>query len=191
MTEDEKKKKFKTAMLNMFEVYNKEITSSLLLTYWGILKAYKMEDIERAIALHVGDSDAGRFIPKPANLMHHIAGKTRQTEKLIEDKAQIAWAVIMGEIGRVGRYGRLKMEDKQALAAVQALGGWQRLCGSTTEQLTWMKKEFAAIYETYEHADPLSLPDRLPGLIDIQNNKSDSAGGSGTLQQIAARIGKH
>ena len=177
---------FKELMTAVFAMYEKSISSPVLRIYWSALVDYSLADIQRAASMHAKDPDAGMFLPKPANFIRHIDGPGRATDKQIKDKAQIAWSVIMGELGRVGSSGTLKMDDKQALAAVKALGGWFTLCRSTTDQLVWMKKEFIGIYETYEHADPLTLPDKLPGLIDMKESRVAES-----LQALASKVKHH
>ena len=90
-----------------------------------------------------------------------------------EDKATLAWGQVIREIRCTGSYGTLKLDDKQALAAVKALGSWQQLCGSSENDMTWKKKEFIAIYETYEKTPVELLPSSLPGIVGLVEHKKE------------------
>jgi hypothetical protein len=164
---------FKETLIGLGEYYGKEITESLTKIYWYDLKPLSIDQFKQAASAHRMNADNGQFFPKTADLMRQINGTTKQLEQAIEDKAEIAWHVIEGEIRRVGSWGTLKMEDRQALAAVQAIGGWKKLCGLSMDKMTWAHKEFIAAYQNYERADLAALPNKLPGRIHLENHKKN------------------
>ena len=164
---------FKMIMVGIGELYNKEITKPLMRIYFSSLANYSLHDVEQGINAHTMDAKHGSFFPKPADIVRHL-----QTSEISqEDKAMLAWSQVIREIRRTGSYGTLKLDDKQALAAVKALGSWQQLCNSTETEMTWKKKEFMNIYETYEKTPLDMLPNSMPGrfdLIDHKNEQSES-----------------
>jgi hypothetical protein len=164
---------FKMIMVGIGELYNKEITKPLMRIYFSSLVNYSLHDVEQGVNDHMMDSKHGSFFPKPADIVRHL-----QTNEISqEDKAMLAWSQVIREIRRTGSYGTLKLDDKQALAAVKALGSWQQLCNSTETEMTWKKKEFMNIYETYEKTPLDMLPNSMPGrfdLIDHKNEQSES-----------------
>ena len=164
----ENKKEFAELMISTAELYGKKVSKELMKLYFDILTDFSINDIKSAIGKHSLDSVHGTFFPKPADIARHINSNQPQ----VEDKAELAWSVIVGEISRVGSYDNLEMEDKQALSTVRALGGWKNLCSKTYEQLGWLKKEFLAIYTTYEKTPVDMLPSNLPGRIELENYKS-------------------
>jgi len=105
-----------------------------------------------------------------------------------KDKAELGWAAIVGEIGRIGPYKQLELEDKQVIAAVKALGGWTNLCSMTYEQLDWKKKEFMDIYQTYENTPLDRLPSNLPGLAELQEHKENNKGGMKLINEALALV---
>ena len=126
----------------------------------------------------------GSFFPKPADIVRHL-----QTDEIsVEDKATLAWGQVIREIRRTGSWGTLKLDDKQAIAAVKALGSWQQLCGSTETEMTWKKKEFMSIYETYEKTPVEFLPSSLPGRIELVEHKKEQ---SESMQRITDGIKKY
>ncbi|ABV74322.1 hypothetical protein BA3_0037 [Thalassomonas phage BA3] len=176
MTENDGNK-FKELITAINVTYGEEFTQPQTLLWWNMFKPYPIEAFEQAVYQHMADPDQGMFSPKPANIMKFITGTTKQNEQALEDKAELAWHVIEGEIRRIGSYGSLKMEDKQALAAVQALGGWKHLCGLTTDQMVWAHKEFIAAYQNYERTPAHALPDKLPGRVALENHKAEQSQG--------------
>ena len=176
MTENDGNK-FKELITAINVTYGEEFTQPQTLLWWNMFKPYPIEAFEQAVYQHMADPDQGMFSPKPANIMKFITGTTKQNEQAIEDKAELAWHVIEGEIRRIGSYGSLKMEDKQALAAVQALGGWKHLCTLTNDQMVWAHKEFISVYQNYERTPVEALPDKLPGRVALENHKAEQSQG--------------
>ena len=171
------KQKFRELMIISAEATGFQLTDSTLKTYWALLNRIEIGDFEQAIHAHLLDPEQGMFFPKPANIMKHITGTAKQQEQAVKDTAEQAWHAIEGEIRRIGSYGTLKLENKQALAAVKAIGGWKHLCSLTSDQMTWAHKEFTAAYESYERADISMLPDKLPGRFELEEHKKESARG--------------
>ncbi len=162
------KVEFATLMTSTGEMYNKKISTDLMKLYFNILSKYSIDEVKHGFSNHMLDSKHGTFFPKPADIARHIDSG----QPSVENMAELAWGVVIGEISRVGSYGNLEMEDKQALAAVRALGGWKNLCSKTNEQLIWMKKEFTSVYSTYENTPLDMLPSNLPGRIELENHKT-------------------
>jgi len=180
--------KFKELITSINATYGEEFTQPQTLLWWNIFKKYPIEAFEQAVYQHMVDPDSGMFSPKPANIIKFITGTTKKNEQALVDKAELAWYVIEGEIRRIGPYGSLKIEDKQGLAAVQALGGWRHLCSLTTDKMVWAHKEFIAAYQNYERTPVEALPHKLPGLFDLQNHKAEQSQG---LKHITVGIKNH
>lgn len=176
------KNSFHELMLGAGELYGKEITKPLLRIYFNALEDLTIEQVTHAFSAHIKSTDqAGTFFPKPADLIRQITGSVKEQQQLVEDRAEMAWACIEREISRIGSYGTLELEDKQAIAAVKSIGGWRQLCMSTYDQLVWKKKEFMSAYDTYERTDLSMLPNKLPGLIELQEHKQEQQQGMKSL----------
>ena len=161
------KEDFKMLMVGIGELYGKEITKPLMRIYFSALTDYSLIEVEQGINKHALDPKHGSFFPKPADIVRNL-----QTSDLsAEDKAELAWAQVLREIRATGSYGTLKLDDKQAIAAVKSLGSWQQLCSSTETEMTWKKKEFISVYETYEKTPVDMLPSSLPGRIELVEHK--------------------
>lgn len=178
---DNDKIKFKELLVAISQTYDRELTASKARLWWNLFKQYSITDFESAVYAHMSDADSGMFEPKPACIIRHITGTSKQNQQSIEDRANMAWSCVEREIGRIGSYGTLELEDKIALAAVKGIGGWKALCGSTMDQLVWKKKEFVSNYKSYENSNLDMLPSKLPGLIELSEQKIQS---SNALQNI-------
>lgn len=183
--------KFRELITAINVTYGEDFTEPQILLWWNLFKPHSIETFEQAVYQHMACPDAGMFAPKPANLMKFINGTSKQNEQAIDDKAEIAWHVIEGEIRRIGSHTSLRMEDRQALAAVKAIGGWKKICGLTISELTWAHKEFVAAYKNYERTDVNLLPDKLPGRIFLENNKRDQKGGMKALAEGVKTYQQH
>ena len=176
-TED--KKQFAAAISGAGEVYGKNITKSLMAVYFESLKAYTVEQVSGALSEHLSNEKSGMFFPKPADLIKAI-NKHSAPIQTAEDRASLGWAVILGELSRLGPYQSIQMEDKQALAAIRAVGGWVSLCSKTTKELVWIKKEFVNAYEALDKTPVELLPSNLPGLVELVEYKQSG----GTMKKL-------
>ena len=175
-------------LITMINVnYGEDFTEPQVLLWWNLFKPHSVQSFEQAVYAHIACPDTGMFTPKPANIMKFINGTTKQNEQQLEDKADMAWLTITGEVKRVGSWGSLNMEDKQALAAVKSLGGWKFICSKTEAELVWLHKEFIATYKNFERTPVEALPDKLPGRVLLENAKkkgeSLEGGGMKTIAQ--------
>lgn len=161
------KKEFATLFYGAGEYYNKKVSKELLLIYFNSLLEYPICDIKKSVSKHLADVEHGNFFPKVCDIVRNSGFKLLSAN----DKGELAWAQVIRQIRATGSYGTLKLDDKQAIAAVRALGSWKQLCSSTESDMTWKKKEFMQIYQTYENTPLDMLPSSLPGLIDLQNHK--------------------
>lgn len=185
--QEQDKAAFRDMMMAAGEVYGREITKPLLQMYFAALSQCGIDQVQGAMMAHMQNPDSGQFFPKPADFIRQMSGTSKQQEAAIEDKASLAWACIERDIRRIGSYGTLKMDDKQALAAVKAIGGWQSLCQTETSKMEWKRKEFIRMYETFERTPLDALPASLPGRIEMSEKKAQ---GPISLDRLALGVAK-
>tara|TARA_R110002073_G_scaffold614_4_gene4907 strand:+ start:2274 stop:2858 length:585 start_codon:yes stop_codon:yes gene_type:complete len=171
------KQRFGNLMGQLSVNYRKELTEADIANFKLVCDRFGIDSFEHAVHSHMFDADQGQYFPNIASITKHITGTTKQNEQQLEDKADMAWLTITGEIKRVGSYGSLKMEDKQALAAVKSLGGWKFICSKTEAELVWLHKEFIATYKNFENTPVEALPDKLPGRVALENHKAEQSQG--------------
>lgn len=184
-TED--KKRFQTAMVGAGETYSKQITKTLLDIYFESLKSFSIDEVCEAFSRHLVCPDHGTFFPKPADIARLINSNKPTPEQM----AELAWMHIEREISRIGAYGTLKMEDKQALAAVKNMGSWKDLCHMNVDKLPWAKKQFIENYMTFENTPAEMLPSHLPGIQDLHNQRLEmKKAGCNSLSDLMAKMKK-
>ena len=184
---NEDKRAFFDLMMAAGEVYGREVTQPMAAIYFSALANVSIEQVQEAMMAHMQNPDSGQFFPKPADLIKQMTGTTKQQDAAIEDRAAIAWACIERDIRRIGSYGTLKLEDKQALATVKAMGGWQSICQTETSKMEWKRKEFIRMYETFERMPLEALPSSLPGRIEMSEVKQ---AGPVALDKLAIGVTK-
>lgn len=165
--------KFKELITAINVTYGEDFTPPQTLLWWNMFKPYPVEVFEKAVYQHMADTEQGMFSPKPANIMKFITGTAKQGARDVENRAELSWHQVMDKIQRIGSYGSLKLDDKQAIAAIKAIGGWNKVSMATYDQLVWMKKEFMQAYDTYENTPLERLPSSLPGLVELQQHKCE------------------
>jgi hypothetical protein len=185
--QEQDKAAFRDMMMAAGEVYGREITKPLLQMHFAALSHASIEQVQSAMMSHIQNPDSGQFFPKPADLIRQMTGTTKQQESVIEDRAAIAWACIERDIRRIGSYGTLKLDDKQAMAAVKAMGGWQSICQTETSKMEWKRKEFVRMYETFERMPLEALPNSLPGRIEMSEVRKS---GPVALNNLALGVAK-
>lgn len=176
---EQDKSQFEIIMIGIGELYGKEITKPLLRIYFSALANYSLQQVESGINAHTMDEKHGSFFPKPADIVRHL----KRYELSAEERAEIAWAELERKIRTQGSYGNLNLDDKVAIAAVKGFISWKDLCMMDTTKMTWAKKEFMSLYETYDKAPIESLPKSLPGRIELEKAKSEQKGYLANLQE--------
>ncbi len=185
---DQDKRKFKELMAGVGELYGKDITKPLLSLYFNALEELSIEQVSQAFTNHVKSTGKeGTFFPKPADLMRQIKGSEEDRKASTDDRAMIAWSCIEQAMSRIGSYQALELEDKQALATVKAMGGWQKLCETTYDQLPFRRREFIKMYETFERTPIEKLPASLPGFHELEQHKKEA---SHALSHLVSEINK-
>lgn len=167
------KRRFLEMMTGVGEMYGKKISTELLTMYFGALQKYSIDDVYNGLNLHAVDPNHGTFFPKPADIVRNIE-KGNQPALDDAQRAEMAWTIVYDKIANVGPYKKLQMEDKLAIASVKAIGGWQKLCNSTVDELVWLKKEFVMNYGIYSSTELELLPNELAGIFEIEQDKKQT-----------------
>lgn len=149
--------KFNELMAAMAEVFDKEITESLLSVYWQVLEPY--QDIESISALNKCLLSC-KFFPKPADLLEQLQGNN-------EDLALIAWGKVDYAIRHIGGNSSVVFDDPVIHLALEAMGGWHDTNEWQERDMTWKRKEFLATYHAQKHSGRQPSP-YLQGSTEIQ-----------------------
>jgi len=87
-------KQFSDMLNDLADFYNKKLSTLQLQMYFKVLSIYPLKAVQVAIEAHLSDSERGRFMPLPADLIGHL-------EKLRFDgrpSAEEAWSVAVQSI---------------------------------------------------------------------------------------------
>lgn len=141
-----------------------EVSPAMADVYERLLEPYPIESIEAAATEY---ARRGTFFPRPAELIE-IIERDLPKPLTVTERAEIAWQQVLGAIARIGPYRPLVLDDPVAVMCVRVLGGWPKLCGSTDDQLVWIRKEFLTSYEIYADRPADMLPASLPGVVELQ-----------------------
>jgi len=143
----------------------KSISQALMGMYTKAFQNYSIEQIEQAFNEHITKS---KFFPHPSEIVSILTPNQRS----VEDKANIAWMEIEVSIRKIGTYGDLQLEDKQALMAVKSCGGWPSICATRLDKMQWKKREFIEAYRAIENTPLELLPTSLDGIAALENQRN-------------------
>lgn len=155
---------FSKMMKVIAALYHKAFTDELIDIYWESLEEFSLEEVSKALRLHVRDTEAGRFLPKPADIVRFIEGSS-------ESCALQAWTKVERAFSQVGRYQSLAFDDPLIHAVIQDMGGWIKLCDITLKELPFCCNEFQKRYRGFLNRKPLQIPPYLPGIVERDNGK--------------------
>lgn len=109
---------FATHILAIAEIYGKALSPVAIGIYWNALQGYRLAEVQRAFERHVQDSEAGRFFPKPADLIRHLQPRTEDDDHPDPDEA---WGLLVRLIGDERETGVLTDEMRAGWQACQPI----------------------------------------------------------------------
>ncbi len=158
-------KRFMELIASIGEIYSKPISTSLAEIYWRSLKSFEFEDVEKAFHAHIHNPDCGQFFPKPADIIRFIEGSG-------ETKALRAWTMVEKAIQQVGSYQSVAFDDALIHAVLEDMGGWVKLCSTTSDELPFRVNEFQKRYMGFLIKKPERHPKYLSGIAETGNAKN-------------------
>lgn len=103
-----------------YEIYGKRMEPRVVYMVFQSLIAFSLADIERAISRHITNADTGQYPPKPADIVRLLQGSSQSA-------SGEAWAKVDYAIRCVGNYRSVVFDDPKIHAAIERLGGWQKI----------------------------------------------------------------
>tara|TARA_R110000772_G_scaffold43692_2_gene100676 strand:- start:7752 stop:8102 length:351 start_codon:yes stop_codon:yes gene_type:complete len=82
--------RFKQAMAALAAVYQNTLQSEQMMMYWETLGGYNPNYLDRAVKLHIADTDQGKWFPKPAHLIGYIKPMIQHDNRQLEQSKQLA-----------------------------------------------------------------------------------------------------
>lgn len=151
-------------MTGVHDFYGKDLSEFALSVWWEAMRPYDLSAVRDALSRHVVDPDAGQFMPKPADVVRAIGGRTI-------DAAQMAWSKVDSAVRRVGSYASVVFDDPIIHRVISDMGGWILLAGKGDGDWPFVAKEFETRYRGYKmRGDRPEYPAVLIGISEAHNS---------------------
>lgn len=153
-------KRFLTVLTGIADYYNKELSTGVVGLYWQGLRQYDMEAVEKALWAHTQNPDTGQWMPKIADVIKMLQGRTT-------DQSAIAWAKVDSAVRHVGTYADVVFDDAITHRVLADMGGWAQLGTKNDDEWPFVAREFENRYRGYRLRN--ETPDYPPVLIGTAN----------------------
>jgi len=130
-------KKFMALLALVADTYGQpRLSEDAVKLYFKVLSDYSLDDVSKAIMEHLKLSP---YMPKPADIIRIIDGTA-------EDRANEAWYHVLKAIQQYGHYESVQFDNPAIHYAIERMGGWQKLCQLTEEELPFRERDFIKHY---------------------------------------------
>jgi hypothetical protein len=130
-------KRLAATLVGAYAFYDKELTDFQARMWREALSGIDADTIDAAFSRHLRDTRAGKFCPKPADILLQIHGDA-------DDAALIAW----GEVISAARSGGGKF-DGPTQEAIDSMGGMGRLRMAGEHENGFLQRQFLASFKAY------------------------------------------
>lgn len=157
--------KFRDGLTGVYSFYDKEINSFALDLWWGALKLYDLEAITDAFRRYVINTESGRWLPKPADIIRMLQGSTL-------DAAMAAWSRVDKAIRQKGTYVDVVfVGDPLIHRVIHDMGGWIGFGMKSEEEWPFVAREFENRYRGFKERSDTNPPhpEVLTGIANAHN----------------------
>ncbi|MDR1351530.1 MAG: DUF6475 domain-containing protein [Zoogloeaceae bacterium] len=173
--------KFKSLLKGVYDFYGKDLSEFALSIWWRGLKRFDFSAVSLAMSRHLMNSDTGQYLPKPADVMRMLGGRT-------EDRALTAWAKVDKAIRQVGPYLSVAFDDPLIHRVLHDMGGWIGLAQKTEDEWPFVGREFENRYRGFAmRGETPDYPRVLIGIAEAGNARKGLAVDPPTLIGDPAR----
>lgn len=159
--------KFREGLAGIYGFYDKEINSFVLDIWWNALKPFDLAAIVQAFNRHVVNTEAGKWLPKPADIIRMLQGST-------QDSAMMAWSKVDKAMRHRGPYVDVAFDDPIIHRVLHDMGGWIALSQKNEDEWPFVAKEFENRYRGFKERS--EIPEYPPVLTGIANAYNRSKG---------------
>lgn len=146
------------------EIYGRSPEPRVVYMVFQALIAFSLADIERALSRHITNPDTGQYPPKPADIVRLIQGSSQSA-------SGDAWAKVDRAIRCVGNYRSVVFDDPKIHAAIERLGGWQKVAMTDDKEYPFLRNNFLKLYQGFTVQPPETFPRKLIGASEHQNSQ--------------------
>lgn len=126
------------SLVGAYAFYDRELTDFAMRIWSDALDGIEPDVIDAAFARHLRDPDAGRFCPKPADILRQINGDA-------DEHALIAW----GRVISAARAGGQRF-DGPTQDAIDSMGGMGRIRMAREDENGFLQRQFVAAFKAYK-----------------------------------------
>jgi len=143
-------KKFMALLALVADTYSQpRLSEDAVKLYFKVLSDYSLDEVSQAIMEHIKQSP---YMPKPADIIRIIEGTA-------EDRASEAWYHVLKAIQQYGYYESVQFDNPAIHYAIERMGGWQKLCQLTEEELPFRERDFI---KHYVRGERMATWDKVP-----------------------------
>lgn len=150
-----------------YGLYGRTVTNSMLDLSFAALQNFSISDVSRGVTAHIRNPDTGQFPPKPADVIKHICGNSQSA-------GGEAWAKVDRAIRCVGNYRSVVFDDPKIHAAIDRLGGWQKIALTGNDEYPFLQNKFLKLYQGFTVQPPETFPRKLIGACEHENSNNSS-----------------
>ena len=131
-------------LVGVYGFYDKELTEFAIRIWADSLAGVDPGTAEQAFTRHLRNPDAGRWLPKPADILRQLAGD-------VGDRALIAWGEVL-QAAQAG--GMLPIScSENTRNAVNAMGGMGVICRANESDNGFLQRRFVDAFKAYNHRE--------------------------------------
>ena len=162
MTNDDYKK-FREGLVGVYGFYDKDINDFALVVWWNALKQFDLSAIVEAFNRHLINTESGKWLPKPADIIRMLRGST-------QDSALVAWAKVDKAVRHKGAYVDVAFDDPLIHRVLHDMGGWIALGQKNEDEWPFVAREFENRYRGFrERSEIPEYPSVLTGIANAHN----------------------
>lgn len=158
---------FREGIAGVYAFYGKDVSQFAADVWWNAMQPFDLPAVTLAFNRHLMNPDAGQFLPKPADIVRMLGGRT-------QDRALMAWAKVDRAVRSVGTYESVVFDDALIHRALHEMGGWVALGQKDNDEWPFVAKEFENRYRSY--AARGETPDYPPVMIGIAQSYNEAKG---------------
>lgn len=126
--------------------YGQTVSPFAIDVWWSACQPFSMEQVRKAMSAHATDPDAGRFTPKPSDIVRMLRGTHG-------DRSLTAWNAVYQAMSAVGAYQSVVFDDPAIHTAIEDIGGWTAICRSEVDELPHLQRRFCQSYQSAVRGD--------------------------------------
>ena len=143
-------KKFMALLALVADTYSQpRLSEDAVKLYFKVLSDYSLDEVSQAIMEHIKQSP---YMPKPADVIRILDGT-------VEDRASEAWYHVLKAMQQYGHYESVQFDNPAIHYAIERMGGWQKLCQLTEEELPFRERDFI---KHYVRGERMATWDKVP-----------------------------